>query len=69
MSYDEYSSRGPSRLVPILGVVGTCLLVAAFAMSYLSFRQARSQHAEYVALSHKLTRRLYKSGLPGTSTS
>jgi len=59
MSYDEYSSRGPSRLVPILGVVGTCLLVAAFAMSYLSFRQARSQHAEYVALSHKLTAQVH----------
>jgi S1-C subfamily serine protease len=54
MSYDEYSSRPPSRLVPVLALVGACLLVAAFAMSYLSFRQARSQHAEYVALSHKL---------------
>src|SRR5437868_15227971 len=55
MSYDEYSSRGPSRLVPVLGLVGVCLLVAAFAMSFLSYRQARSQHAEYVALSHRVT--------------
>jgi len=54
MSYDEYSSRGPSRLVPVLGLVGVCVLAAAFAMSFLSYRQARSQHAEYVALSHKL---------------
>jgi S1-C subfamily serine protease len=58
MSYDEYSSRAPSRLVPVLALVGACLLVAAFAMSYLSFRQARNQHAEYVALSHKLNAQL-----------
>jgi S1-C subfamily serine protease len=55
MSYDEYSSRGRSRLLPLFGLVATVLLVAAFAMSYMSFRQARSQHAEYVALSHKLS--------------
>src|SRR5204862_5215612 len=55
MSYDEYSSRGPSRVVPVLGLVGALLLVGAFAMSFVSFRQARSQHSEYVALSHKLT--------------
>ena len=54
MSYDEYTSRGPSRLVPVLALLGACLLVAAFAMSFLSYRQARNQHAEYVALSHKL---------------
>jgi S1-C subfamily serine protease len=55
MSYDEYSSRGPSRVLPVLGLAGACLLMAAFAMSFLSYRQARSQHAEYVALSHRLT--------------
>src|SRR5436190_5481546 len=64
MSYDEYTSRGASRLVPGLGLVGTCLLMAALAMSYLSVRQARNQHAEYLALSKKVTAqvRALKSG-------
>ena len=64
MSFDEYSSRGPSRLLPVLGLFTTILLVAALAMSFLSYRQARSQHAEYVALSHKLSAqvRAMKSG-------
>ena len=27
MSYDEYSSQGPSRVLPVFGLVAACLLV------------------------------------------
>jgi S1-C subfamily serine protease len=54
MSYDEYSSRGPSRALPLLALFGALLLVAAFAMSFVAFRQARGETKRFAALSNRL---------------